>query len=73
MTFTSEELRVMGMAGPVWIRMLRSREETILKRIYGEIRNGNTDHLMALAEFACVRDQINEITSAMRQNNNQKE
>jgi hypothetical protein len=66
-TLTPDELRIIGMSGPAWIRMLRAREERILARIYGEFRNGKYEHLTALAEFACVREQIGEIESAIRQ------
>lgn len=63
---TADELRIIGMSGPAWIRMLRAREERILQKIYGEFRNGKFEHVAALAEFACVRDQINEITNAIK-------
>lgn len=73
MNFTPDELRLMGVAGPTFIRMLRAREERIVNKMYGEFRNGKTDHLTSLAELACVRDQINEITSALGQLENLKE
>jgi hypothetical protein len=64
---TPDELRIIGMSGPAWISMLREREKRIMDRIYGEFRNGKADHLTAIAEFACVRDQINQIETAIRQ------
>lgn len=67
MSLTPDELRIIGMSGPSWLRMLRAREERIISRMYGEFRNGKTDHLAAIAELACVRDQVHEIESAMRQ------
>lgn len=73
MNFTPDELRLIGVAGSVMLRMLKSREERIIARMYGEFRNGKTDHLASLAELACVRDQANEITNAMQQNENQRE
>jgi transketolase C-terminal domain/subunit len=71
--FSPDELRLIGVAGPVWLRMLRAREVRIVDKMYGEFRNGKTDHLSALAELACVRDQINEITNAIGQLENLKE
>ena len=65
MTFTDDELRMLGLCAPTILKMLKNREEKIVTRMYGEFRNGKTDHLSALAEFACVRDQIHEITSAL--------
>lgn len=72
MSLAPDELRIIGMSGAVWIRMLRDREERLMAKMYGEFRNGKTDHLTTIAEFACTRDQINELISAMKQNENQK-
>ncbi len=69
---TDEDLQIISVYAPTMIRMLKSREDRIIAKIYGEFRNGKTEHLTALAEFACVRDQINEINSALRQYENQK-
>jgi hypothetical protein len=62
---TNDEIRVLGMCAPVIIRMLKTREERIIARMYGEFRNGKTEHLASLAEIACIRDQIHEINSAI--------
>lgn len=72
MTLTPDELRIIGMSGPSWLRMLRAREERIISRMYGEFRNGRTDHLASLAEMACVRDQIHEIETAIKALNKEK-
>jgi transketolase C-terminal domain/subunit len=68
-TLSQDELRIIGLSGPHWIRMLREREKRILDKVYGEFRNGRHEHIAALAEFACVRDQIQEIENAIRQLN----
>lgn len=65
--FTPDELRMLGQCAPILLMMLKSREERIIARMYGEFRNGKTDHLAALAELACVRDQIHEIKAALGQ------
>lgn len=62
---TNDEIRVLGMCAPVVIRMLKAREERTVTRIYGEFRNGKTDHLASLAEIACIRDLVHEINSAI--------
>lgn len=72
MSLSPDELRIIGMAGPAWINMLRRREERILSRIYGEFRNGKLEHTAALAEFACVRDQIHEIENSIKALNKEK-
>ena len=69
---TPDELTLISVNGAAWIRMLRTKEDRVLAKIYGEFKNGKTDHLTSLAEFACVRDQINEITAAIRQHNEKK-
>lgn len=63
---TPDELRIIGMAGPAWIRMLRAREERIVSKMYGEFRNGRTDFIAGMAELACVRDQIHEIENSIK-------
>lgn len=73
MTLAPDEIHILGHSAPVLLRMLRAREERILSGIYGEFKNGKQEHTMALAAFACVRDQINEITSALRQHEAQQE
>lgn len=71
--FTPDELRMIGVGGPLWLRLLKAREERIVNKIYGEFKNNKTDQLLNIAELACVRDQINEITAALKQNAQQKE
>lgn len=68
-SLTDEDIRILGFAAPVVLRMLRTREERIISRMYGEFRNGKTDHLSSIAELACIRDQINEINTALVQQN----
>lgn len=73
MTFTPDDLRLIALSHTVFIRMLRAREERICARMYGDFRNGKTEHLASIAELACVRDQIHEITNAVKQLENTKE
>lgn len=70
--FTPDELRLIAHAAPQMIRMLRAREERVIQRMYGEFRAGKENQLSALAELACVRDQIAEIQSVLRQNEAQR-
>ena len=72
MSFTPDELRLLAVSGPTWITMLRARADRIVARIHADYRSGKTDHLTSIAELICVREQINEITSAIKQNENQK-
>lgn len=69
---TNDEIRMLGHAAPILIKMLRAREERIITRIYGEFRNGKTDHLASLAEIACIRDQIHEINAALERGHQEK-
>jgi hypothetical protein len=55
------------------MRMLREREERIMKTIYGEFSAGKTDFLARIAEFATVRSQVLELTSALKLNEQQGE
>lgn len=70
--FTPDDMRLLGMCQPLLVRMLKTREETIIKRIYGAFRNGETEHLAGIAEIACIRDQLNEINTALAVFNKEK-
>lgn len=63
----SDELRVIGLAGPALITLLRAREERVISRMYGAFRNGERDHLTAVAELSCVRSIIEDVENAIRQ------
>lgn len=67
MILTDDEIRMVSLCAPVLMRMLKAREDRIVLRIYGEFRNGRTDYVAAVAELACVRDQIHEINSVLNQ------
>lgn len=73
MNYSVEELRMISMAAPVWLKMLKTREDRVISKMYGEFRNGKVDHLCSLAELACVRDQMHEINAALSQLSNYKE
>jgi hypothetical protein len=64
---------MISLCAPTLTRMLEARKNRILDRIHGEFRAGKTDLLTVLAELACVRDQISEIQSALKQLEAQKE
>lgn len=70
---SAEEIHVIGLTAPMLIKMLRTREERILKRIYGEFQNGKHDHLISLAEWVSVRSQIHEIETVLKADQNQQE
>lgn len=63
---SGDELRIITAYAPVLLKLLRNREARILSQIYGEFRNGKTEHTAKLAEFCSIRDQINEITNAAK-------
>ena len=73
MSFTKEELKLLAVSGPTWIRMLRSRQERVIARMHAEFNSGSTDHLAYVAQIVSIREQINEITSALKQNENRSE
>lgn len=73
MTLHPEEIRILGLSAPVLLKMLKGREDRILQKIYGEFKNGNTDLALMLAEFTCLRDQINDITTVLRAHEKEEE
>lgn len=72
-TFTPEEIRIIGLAAPQVLKLLENREERILNKIYGEWQNGKIEHTAALAEWACVRSQMNEIKTVLSQHHKQED
>lgn len=73
MTFSPDELRLVSVSHVVFIRMLKEREENIIARMVGDFRNGKVDYIASVAELACVRGQIHEITTAVKQLENKRE
>lgn len=69
MRFEDDELKIMSVAGPMFVKMLREREQKIMKKLYGEFRSGKTDLLTLIAEFAVVREQLNELITALARDN----
>lgn len=69
---TAEEIRIVGLAAPQMLKLLTAHEDRILNKIYGAWRNGHTEHVAALAEWACIRSQINEIKSVLTQHHGQE-
>ena len=70
---TPEEIHIIGISAPILLKLLQAREARILSGIYGEFKKGKQDHLMQLAAFCCVRDQINEINNALRVHDKEQE
>lgn len=68
MNLSPDELRMLALCAPTILRMLKSKEDRIITRMYGEFRNGKTEQLTALAELACMRDLQHEIQSALVRN-----
>lgn len=69
----AEEVRLLGMAAPLLLNLLKRREDRLLSKIYGEFTNGKHDQLTNLAEWASVRSQIQEINFALKQHENIEE
>lgn len=66
MKLSEAEVRLLGVATPQLLTMLREKEASLLNRIYGEFKNGKLDQLAALTEFAVLRDLQADITKTVR-------
>lgn len=73
MSLTQDEVRLLGLAAPQILKLMQEREKRVLARMYGEFKNSKQDQFMNVAEFACIRDIINDINSALRQHTAQEE
>lgn len=61
-----DETRVLGMAAPSILRMLKVREERLITRMYGDFRAGKHEQTAALAELACLRELTRDINQALQ-------
>lgn len=64
-TFQPDELNILAYSAPVFLKLFRDREKRVLDRLYGEYRSGKTDFTNLIAEYAVIREQIHEITTAL--------
>lgn len=67
MKMHEDELRLMGMAAPQILKLLKTREERVLQRMHATFKAGDEHQISNLAEFATLRDLINDVNSALRQ------
>ena len=72
MTFSPEEVRIIGLCAPQILKLLHGKEEQVLNKIYGELKNNKLDQAAALAEFACLRGLSNDIKNVLAQHHNQE-
>lgn len=66
-TYEGDDLKMIMISGPLWLRMLAERERRILNKIHGAYKNGEKEFMGMLAEYATIRDQIVEVTNALKQ------
>jgi hypothetical protein len=71
--YDDTEIKLLGLSAPALMKMLRHKEQRILGTLYGEFKGGKTDFLARIAEWSCVRDQIYDIESVLRQHEKQEE
>lgn len=65
-SFSADEVRLIEVGAPIFLKMLKDREKRIFDRIYGNFRNNQKDFLTDIAEFATIREQINEINNVIK-------
>lgn len=66
-SLSDDEVRILSLNAPENLKLLRFREVRILNQIYGEFKNGKTDHITNLATWCCIRDQIRELETILKQ------
>lgn len=73
MKLSDTEVRLLGLSAPQLMKLLTEREERLLNKLYGELKNGRLEQTAALIEFATIRDLKNDITTALRRHEAQEE
>lgn len=64
-TFDGDDLKILRISGPIILKGLDARMKMCLDRMYGAFRSGKTEFIADIAEFATIREQINEINNAL--------
>lgn len=73
MKLSDTEVRLLGLSAPQLVKMLDVKEERLLNKLYGEVKNGKYDQLTALVEFSVIRDLKNDLTTTLRQHQAQED
>lgn len=69
----ADEIRLLGLAAPAVLTLLRSRESSALNKIYAEFRNQQHDLYPVVAEWCAIRDLITEFERQLIKRDSQKE
>lgn len=75
MTLRPEQYRKLALAAPEYLDLLRKREKITLDRLYAGYKNADSPEaiMRLLAEYSVIRDQIHELTTTLKLNENQGE
>lgn len=71
--FDPDEMRIISLAAPVLLKVLKKKEEEVIRRIVGEFRNGHTEQTANLAELCSIRSISHEITTGLREQDHKGE
>lgn len=63
--FSPDEVKILHLAGPIFVKMLQDKERKLLLKLYGAYRNKLTDTDMRemICEFSILREMQREITN----------
>lgn len=67
------DLSILGLAAEPMLKMLAGLEQRHLNTIYGNFKSGKTDFIADIAKWVCLREQMKEIESVLRQHHKQEE
>lgn len=66
----ADEDRILGIAAPAVLGVLRRRRETTLSRLHGDYRAGVSDFRSTVAEFVTLTELIQELERKLEAANN---
>lgn len=63
--FSPDEVKILQLAAPIFIKMLQDKERKLLLKLYGAYRNKLGDHEMRemICEFSVIREMQREINN----------
>lgn len=67
--FAPDEVKILQLAGPIFIKMLQDKERKLLLKLHGAYRNGAKDNEFRdmICEFSVIREMQREILNPVTQ------
>jgi len=62
--FNPDELRMLGFSAPLLLKLLKTREESVINQMYGDFNAGKLDQVQNLARLSALRELQQQLNAA---------